>query len=128
MDVPRILSALLQLCGAGALLLGVAFWLGYAPGLTQLHIGLGLALVLLLWTLAWIALQRTARYGLATLAAVCGLFTWVLGVTQSQILPGSLHWVVQVTHLAVAGISIALGKLLAAAAVRGAAGSASLSR
>ena len=128
MDVPRILNTVIRLCGAGALILGVACWLGYAPGPAQLRIGLGIALVLFLWALAWIAWRRTARNGLVTFAAVWGLASWVLGLTQHQILPGSLHWVVQVTHLAVGGLSIALGSLLAAVAVRGVAGTPRLSR
>jgi hypothetical protein len=127
MDVPRILNVLVRLSGTGALLLGVGFWLGYAFNLIQLHIGLGIALVVLLWTLAWVTWRRTARIGLVAFAAVWGVVSWVLGVTQNQILPGSLHWVVQMAHLAVGGICIALGNLLAASAVRGPVGTPTLS-
>src|SRR5262245_31407674 len=123
MDVPRVLNTMIRFSGAGALLLGVGFWLGYAPGLAQLHIGLGIALVLSLWALAWIAWRRTARKGLVTFAALMGLASWVLGTTQNQILPGSLHWIVQLTHLAAGGLAIALGNPLAAVA-----GTRSLSR
>jgi hypothetical protein len=40
----HLLSILIRVCGAGALTLGLAFWLGYARSWTQLHIGFGIAL------------------------------------------------------------------------------------
>ena len=38
----RVLSVLVRAFGAAALVLGLAFWLGYARSLTQLHIWLGI--------------------------------------------------------------------------------------
>src|SRR5215831_7473245 len=115
MDVARILNIMIRLCGTGALLLGVAFWLGFARGLTQLHIGLGIGLVVSLWALAWIVWMNTKRNSLVAFAALWGGVSWLLGTAQSQILPGSLHWVVQVTHLVVGGTAIAIGNLLVSA-------------
>jgi len=115
MDVARILNIMIRLCGTGALLLGVAFWLGFARGLTQLHMGLGIGLVISLWALAWIVWRSTKRNSLVAFAAIWGGVSWLLGIAQSQILPGSLHWVVQVTHLVVGGTTIAIGNLLVSA-------------
>ena len=111
----RFFKILISLCGAGALLLGLAFWLGYGRSFTQLHIRLGIAVVVLLWVLAGIAWSRGARVGLVAFAVGWGALTWVLGITQRQLLPGSLHWVVAVIHLLVGVIAIAVGSRLASA-------------
>lgn len=108
-------NILIRVCGAGALALGLAFWLGYARSLTQLHIGFGIGLVVSLWALAGIAWRNRAGSGLVAFAAAWGLVIWVLGVTQIQILPGSLHWVVEVAHLAVGVIAMYLGGQLSSA-------------
>jgi hypothetical protein len=116
MNTPaRLFNVLIRVCGAGALALGLAFWLGYATSLTQLHIGFGIGLVVSLWALAVIAWRNTARSGLVAFAAAWGLVTWIFGVTQIRILPGPFHWIVQVVHLAVAVVAIALGDRLAKA-------------
>jgi hypothetical protein len=113
--VARLLNILIRACGAAALALGLALWLGYASSLTQLHIWFGIGLVAFLWALAGIAWRSAARARLIAFASVCGLVTWILGVTQIQILPGSFHWIVKVVHLAVGGIAIAVGGQLASA-------------
>jgi hypothetical protein len=111
----RVLNILIRVCGGAALALGFAFWLGYLRFLTQVHIGLGLGLVLSLWALAGIAWRKTARRRLAAFASAWGLVSWVLGVTQSQILPGSLHGIVEAAHLGAGVIAIAIGGQLASA-------------
>jgi hypothetical protein len=58
---------------------------------------------------------RTGITGLVLFAAAWGLFSGVLGVRQSQILLGSFHWVVEVAHLAVGVMAIAVGGQLARA-------------
>jgi hypothetical protein len=116
MNTPaRVLNILIRVCGGGALALGLAFWLGYAKSLIQLHMAFGIALVVFLWALAGLAWMNTARTGLVLFAAAWGLFSGVLGVRQSQILPGSFHWVVEVAHLAVGVMAIAVGGQLARA-------------
>ena len=42
MNLTLVLQGLIKVFGAAALLLGLAFWLGYARPLTQLHVGLGI--------------------------------------------------------------------------------------
>jgi hypothetical protein len=41
----RVLNILIRICGVGALALGIAFWFGYAGSFIQLHISLGIVLV-----------------------------------------------------------------------------------
>jgi len=112
----RLLNILIRLCGAGALVLGLAFWLGYARSLTELHIGLGIGLVVLLWAMAGVAWKSAAsRTGLIAFAAGWGLVAWTFGVTHGQILRGSFHWMIEVAHLVVGGLAIAIGGQLASA-------------
>src|SRR5262245_7252792 len=116
MNTPaRLFNILIRVCGAGALVLGFAFWLGYARSLTQLHMLRGIGVVRALCGLAASAWRSSARGGLVAFAAAWGLLTWMLGVTQMRILPGSLHWIVQVVHLGVGMVAIALGNRLAKA-------------
>jgi hypothetical protein len=108
----RFFEVLIRICGGGALVLGLAFWLGYARSFTRLHIWLGIAVVLSLWILAGIAWRNGTRRGVVALAAVWGALTWILGITQARLLPGSFHWVVAVLHLIVGLTAIALGSRL----------------
>ena len=110
----RLLEALLRLCGSAALLLGLAFWLGYGRSLTWLHIRLGTAVVVLLVAIAGLA-WRAAGVRLVALAVGWGVLVWFLGMRQGRTLPGSFHWVVEVAHLVVGIGAIALGERLAAA-------------
>jgi hypothetical protein len=111
----RFFKIIIHGCGGGALILGLAFWLGYGRSFTQLHIRLGIAVVVSLWVLAGIAWRTGERTSLVAFAAGWGALTWVLGVTQRQLLPGSLHWVVAVVHLLFGVIAIAVGSRLASA-------------
>ena len=115
----RVLSIVSRACGGAALLLGLAFWMGYGRSFTRLHMFFGIALVLTLWALAAVAWKSTARRDLAVLAVVIGLIGWAFGITQALILPGPLHWIVQVAHLGVGVLMVALGERLAAAVTGG---------
>jgi hypothetical protein len=111
----RVLDILIRAFGAAALVLGLAFWLGYARSLTQLHIGLGIGVVLCLWAVAWVAWRNRRRRGLAAFAVACGVINWVFGLTQSTALPGAFHGVVEVAHLGLGVITIGVGVTLATA-------------
>jgi hypothetical protein len=119
--LPRRLRILTSICGAGALGLGVAFWLGYARSLTQLHIAFGIGVVLSLWALAAIAWRGPAHRGLVAFGVVWGLVIWVFGLEQYGILRGASHWIVEVAHLTAGIIAVALaGRLAKALTARGA--------
>jgi hypothetical protein len=109
----RFLNVLIRICGGGAFALGIAFWLGYSRSFTRLHIWLGIAVVLSLWILAGIAWRSGTHRGVVAFAAVWGALTWILGLTQARLLPGSFHWVVAVLHLIVGLTAIVLGGRLA---------------
>src|SRR5262249_44417867 len=110
-----LFNVFIRVCGAGAFVLGLAFWCGYARSLTWLHMGLGIGLVVSLWVTAGIAWRNAAPTALVAFAAVWGLVTWVFGMTQSRILPGSVHWAVEFAHLAAGIVAVFVGTRLAVA-------------
>src|SRR5947208_15200367 len=96
-----IVQWLVRLIGATMLLLGISFWTGNAVSLIPVHMLLGLAFVLLLWTLAGLGLRAGVPIGLAIVAFAWGLVVPILGLNQDGLLPGPLHWLIQVLHLLV---------------------------
>jgi hypothetical protein len=98
------------------LALGVLFWTGNATGLVDLHQLLGILLVLALWTQAILAARAGVEARLVAVAAVWGLLVPIVGLTQTSLLTGSLHWLVQVIHLLLGIGLIALAERLATGA------------
>ncbi|HEY1390117.1 MAG TPA: hypothetical protein VGF38_16390 [Ktedonobacterales bacterium] len=109
----NVLRILVSAIGAIMIALGLLFWTGNAFALLPLHMLLGVALVLMLWVIAVIALVARVNPILALIGLVWGLIVPILGVTQFQLLPGSLHWIIQALHLLVGIIAIALANILA---------------
>lgn len=92
--------------------LGLLFWADIATLLVPVHMLIGLVFVLSLWALAVLATRRGAGAALPGLAGVWGVVIVALGVTQTEILRGDLHWIVEVTHLVVGLAGIAIAELL----------------
>src|SRR5690348_1338961 len=109
----NVLRILVSAIGAIMIVLGLLFWTGNAFGLLPLHMLLGIALVLILWIIAVMALVARVNPILALVALIWGLIVPILGITQFQLLPGSLHWIIQALHLLVGLIAIALANILA---------------
>ena len=98
------------------LALGVLFWTGNATGLVDLHQLLGILLVLALWTQAVLAARAGVEPRLVAVAAVWGLLVLIVGLTQTSLLTGSLHWLVEVIHLLLGIGLIGLAERLATGA------------
>jgi len=102
--------------GSIVLLLGLVIWTGRADELKDLHILIGIIVVVALWTLAVLAARAGVPLVLVGLAAVWGLIQPVLGLTQANLLVGDWHWVIQVIHLffglGVIGWGEALGRAI----------------
>jgi hypothetical protein len=98
------------------LALGVLFWTGNATGLVDLHQLLGILLVLALWTQAVLAARAGVEPRLVAVAAVWGLLVPIVGLTQTSLLTGSLHWLVQIIHLLLGIGLIGLAERLATGA------------
>jgi hypothetical protein len=95
------------------IVLGVLFWTGNAEGLKNLHMLIGILLVLALETLVVAAARAGVDMRLVIVAGLWGVLTVLLGVTQTSILVGSAHWVIQVLHLLVGLGAVGLSEALA---------------
>ena len=104
------------------LVLGILFWTGHALSLAQLHMGIGLLFVFLLWVLAILCARSGAPRAFVALTLVWGAIIPVLGYTQYQLLPGPYHWVIRLAHLIVGLIAMPLvGRLSLMTRAQGAA-------
>lgn len=107
------LQWVIRLTGLIQIVLGLTFWIGYAFNLIPLHMLVGSVLVLALWVLAVLAWRTGVSLGFVVLAIVWGVITLALGMTQTQLLPGAFHWVIEVLHLVVGLAAMGLGDRLA---------------
>jgi hypothetical protein len=116
--VVRGLQWLIRLLAVVQLTLGVLFWTGNAESLIPLHMLTGVCLVLGLWVQAGLAARAGIGWGLPGLALVWGVVVVALGMTQAAVLPGDLHWLVQVLHLLVGLGAIGQAESLATRTLR----------
>jgi hypothetical protein len=108
-----VVRILVRACAVVLLVLGLLFWTGNAHSLVPLHQFTGFVLVLALWTQAGLAARAGVSVGLVALAAAWGLVVPILGMTQTELLPGGAHWLIQVLHLLVGLVAIGLAEALA---------------
>ena len=106
------LQMLIRGCGVILIVLGILFWTGSAIGLVPVHMLLGLVLVLALWGLAILAVMNGVGVGLVVVGVVWGLIVLILGLTQTGLLTGPAHWVIQVLHLLVGVVAIGIAESL----------------
>ena len=110
-----IASIILRLGGALAVILGLLFWSGTALNLIPIHMLLGLLVVLSLWIVGiGQAFARGGSWPLAGGALLLGLLVIVVGMRQSSLLVGPLHWVIQVVHLLLGVLAVGIGQITAA--------------
>lgn len=108
--IPRILIRITFLI---QIVLGLLFWGDKAKSLVPVHVVSGLILVISLWTLTVVAARAGVERGFVVFAAVWGVLVIALGATQTNILHGDLHWIVQVLHLLIGLAAIALAEQIA---------------
>jgi len=114
--VTRICSLVVRIGGSLALLLGLLRYFSIGPDLVQLHMTLGILVVLALWILATIyARTPNANLGMAIGASVIGLLLLIVGVTQQGLLLNGFHWVIQVIHVLLGLAVIGMGESLSGA-------------
>ena len=107
--VVGVMQIVLRISGLAQLAMGLALWSGMMAVL-PFHLLNGFAYVLLLEVLAVLAAFAGASWRLVLLAVAWGLFLPVFGMTQSDILPGEPHWIIQVAHLAVGLVAMGLAE------------------
>jgi hypothetical protein len=108
-----IVQMLVRISGLTAVVLGLLFWTGNVLNLIPLHMLAGALLVLSVWALAFLAAWAGVSWDLVVLALLWGLLVPVFGMTQTQLLPGDAHWLIQVLHLLVGMTAMGLGQALA---------------
>jgi hypothetical protein len=94
-------QGIVRLFGVIQIVTGLLFWTGNALALVPLHMLSGLLVVIGLWVLAGIGARAAVGPARIVVAVLWGLFVVVFGLVQASILPGDLHWIIQVLHLLV---------------------------
>lgn len=107
--IPRILVRITFLI---QIVLGFLFWGDKAKSLVPVHVVSGIILVISMWALA-VAAYRVGERGIVALAAVWGLIVIGFGASQTKILHGGSHWIIQVVHLLIGLAAVALAEQLA---------------
>ena len=107
-----IAHAVIRVTGPVQVGLGLLFWAGLALALLPLHMVLGLAFVVALWTLAALAALHGLRPVLVLLAVGWGLILPAFGVVQTRLLPGPLHWTIRTLHLLIGVVAMVMAARL----------------
>ncbi len=113
--VATVASWVVRLGGLVMIVLGLLFWTGHALTLVNAHMTLGLLVVLALWVLAGIALQRGVSVGLVIGAFVLGIVVIGFGMSQTSLMSGSTRAVVEiirVVHLLLGLALISFGEII----------------
>jgi hypothetical protein len=102
------------------LVLGLIFWIWGNDTLVGLHMLIGILFVISLWVFSALVGLQTGNVGLVAGCFVLGLLIAIVGLTQTSILEGGSHWIVQVLHLLLAVIAIGFAEVYGARAQRAA--------
>ena len=100
MMTTRIIQVILGIAGLGALLLGLLFWIANID-LISIHMLFGLIVALTLLIMSIIAVSTRGMRIWGIVGIVYALIVPVFGLTQSGILTGNLHWLIQTAHMLV---------------------------
>lgn len=113
--VIRVASIILRVCGTLAVILGLLFWSGNTLNLIPIHMLLGLLVVLSLWVIGvGQVFARGGSWPFAIGALVFGVLVIVVGIRQTSLMPGSLHWVIRAIHLVLGVLAVGIGQAGAA--------------
>lgn len=110
----KIASWVVRLGGLVMIVLGLLFWTGNALTFVNEHMTLGLIVVVALWILAVTAMQKGVGVGLTLGALLTGIAVLVVGMTQTRLLPGSAHIIIEVVHFLLGLTLISVGEILTA--------------
>ena len=110
--VIRIASVVLSFAALLALILGLLVWANPGLSLIQMHMLLGLLAVGALWVIGiGQAFSPGGSWLIAVLALVVGTAMIVIGFTQSGLMLGTFHWVIQLLHLVLGLLVIGIGHI-----------------
>lgn len=105
---------LIRLAWVALIVLGLAFWTGRALRFVPVHMLVGVVFVLLLWALAGLAAGARVRSRSTPLIVLWAALVLMLGLTQTRLMVGGAHWVIQVLHLLAGIVALLLAERLAA--------------
>jgi hypothetical protein len=100
MRAVRVIAWIARLALMATLVLGLLFWIAQMS-LISFHALFGLIGVLSLLVLGLVAVSTRGIRLLGTLSMVYAFIVPAFGLTQSLILVGNLHWLIQTAHLLV---------------------------
>lgn len=107
----RVIVWIARLAGLGALLLGLLFWIAQVDLIT-FHMLFGLTLGLSLLVLSLIMVFSKGMRLLGAAGIVYAFILPIFGLTQSRLLIGNLHWLIQAAHLLVGLGALALVQVI----------------
>ncbi|GCE30534.1 hypothetical protein KDA_60180 [Dictyobacter alpinus] len=96
----RIIQIIVGIAGLAALTLGLLYWIANI-NLANIHMLFGLLVAITLLVMSSIAVSTRALRLQGIIGIIYALLVPVFGLTQSTILPGSLHWLIQTAHMLV---------------------------
>jgi hypothetical protein len=109
----RILQIIVGIAGLCALVLGLFIWIANSD-LTDIHMLFGLLVTLGLLVMSIIALTARGLRIWGSIGIVYAIIVLIFGVSQSTMLVGNLHWLIQTLHTLVGIGTIVLTGLLGA--------------
>jgi hypothetical protein len=93
----RILQIIVGIAGLCALVLGLFIWIANID-LTDIHMLFGLLVTLGLLVMSIIALTARGLRIWGSIGIVYAIIVLIFGVSQSTMLVGNLHWLIQTLH------------------------------
>ena len=107
MVIVRIIQWIAGLAGLAALALGLLIWFANMDFIS-IHMLLGLTVALFLLLLGIIAVFTRGIRVLGAVSIVYAIILPIFGLTQTTLLIGNLHWLIEVAHLLVGLGALAL--------------------
>jgi hypothetical protein len=101
MSTVRIIQVVAGIAGLVALVLGLLVWLAQANGVLPVHMILGVIVTLGLLIISIMAVLTSELRVLGVIGIIYALIIPVFGLTQYNLLPGDLHWLIRIAHLLV---------------------------
>lgn len=115
----RTLAMILRVLFVVQLVLGILFWLDVAGGgWVVAHMLVGILFVALFWAIGIVGAWPNGNLGLAAGTFFLGLVLAIVGMTQTGILTGSGHWIIQVIHLLLAVLCLGMAEMISGRARR----------
>jgi hypothetical protein len=98
--IARLLQIIVGLAGLCALVLGLFIWIANID-LTDIHMLFGLLVTLGLLVMSIIVLTARELRIWGVVGIVYAIIVLIFGVSQSNMLVGNLHWLIQTLHMLV---------------------------